>query len=129
MTGRIEITKNYVGRVVYGYPTGNNAVRGRDKQDLVELPVVGFGIKYAKVIRYGKEIAICPKSGATQAAIKSGFSTNAGFMFFESPDDAYNYVNLAKIRSLVASSINHRTIELLDDDLVYIIASELGICA
>ena len=89
--GRIEITKEHVGKKVYAIPAGNNARRGVDRQEIVEFDVVGFGRKYARVIRYGGECGICPKTGAWQESIASGYGGNAGYVFFESPSDAVDY--------------------------------------
>ena len=98
MMGRIEITKEHVGKKVYAIPTGNNARRGVVRQQIVEFDVVGFGRKYAKVIRYGRECGICPKTGAWQESVASGYGGNAGYVFFESPDDAVCYQDECDLR-------------------------------
>lgn len=126
---RITITKDHVGKTVYGYPTGNNARRGVDKQDLIEFSVVGFGRKYAKVLRIGGcfEVSIDPKSGATQQAVSSGYGGNAGYIFFESQSDCDNYIKTRDVRNKVVSMINYSTISSLSDELVFEIAKQLGI--
>lgn len=126
---RITITKDHVGKTVYGYPTGNNARRGVDKQDLVEFSVVGFGRKYANVLRSGGcfEVSIDPKSGATQQAVSSGYGGNAGYIFFESQSDCDNYIKKRDARNKVVSMINYSTIGALSDELVFEIAKQLGI--
>ena len=96
--GRIEITKEHVGKKVYAIPTGNNARRGVDRQEIVEFDVVGFGRKYARVIRYGRECGICPKTGAWQESIASGYGGNAGYVFFESTSDAVDYQDELDLR-------------------------------
>jgi hypothetical protein len=97
---RITITKDHIGKIVYGYPTGNNARRGVDKQVLVEFSVVGFGRKYAKIFRNGGnlELSIDPHTGATQEAISSGYGGNAGYMFFESESDCDEYLKIRDSR-------------------------------
>lgn len=96
--GRIEITKEHVGKKVYAIPTGNNARRGVERQDIVEFDVVWFGRKYARVIRYGRECGICPKTGAWHESIASGYGGNAGYVFFESPSDAVDYQDECDLR-------------------------------
>ena len=96
--GRIEITKEHVGKKVYAIQTGNNARRGVDRQEIVEFDVVGFGRKYAMVISYGRECGICPKTGAWQESIASGYGGNAGYVFFESPSDAVDYQDELDLR-------------------------------
>ena len=127
MKAPIEITKYHIGKAVYGYPTGNNARRGVDVQQLVEFQVVGFGRKYAKVVRFGHEQSICPKTGALQDQINSGYGGNAGFMFFESAADAEEYVNFVKLRESVAIELNFNSVKRLSDDLVVEIAKQLGV--
>lgn len=95
---RIEITKEHVGKKVYAIPTGNNARRGVERQGIVEFDVVGFGRKYAKVMQYNRECGICPKSGAWQESVSSGYTNNAGYVFFESIDDAVNYQDECALR-------------------------------
>lgn len=94
----IEITKEHVGRAVFAIPTGNNARRGVSQQELVRFEVVGFGRKYAKVLQYGREVAICPRTGALQESIRSGFGNNSGYIFFNSKDDATLYQQDTKMR-------------------------------
>lgn len=96
--GRIEITKEHVGKKVYAIPTGNNARRGIERQEIVEFDVVGFGRKYARVMRYGRECGICPKTGAWQESVSSGYGGNAGYVFFESPGDVVNYQDECDLR-------------------------------
>jgi hypothetical protein len=126
---RITITKDHIGKTVYGYPTGNNARRGVDKQELTEFSVVGFGRKYAKVLIGGMsfDVSIDPTSGATQQAISSGYGGNAGYIFFESQSDCDNYIKTRDARNKVVSMINHSTIGALSDELVFEIAKQLGI--
>ena len=126
---RITITKDHVGKTVYGYPTGNNARRGVDKQELTEFSVVGFGRKYAKVLRNGGcfEVSIDPKSGATQQAVSSGYCGNAGYIFFESQSDCDEYIKNRDARNKIVSMINYSTIANLSDELVFEIAKQLGI--
>ena len=126
MNGPIEITKDHIGKTVYGYPTGNNARRGVDVQKLVEFPVVGFGRKYAKVMRFGREDSVCPKTGAYHDQIKTGYGGNAGYMFFESAADAEEYVHFSKIRDSVARELNFNSVKRLSNDLVVEIAKQLG---
>lgn len=94
----IEITKEHVGKKVYAIPTGNNARRGVERQEIVEFDVVGFGRKYAKVMLYSRECGICPKTGAWQESASRGYGGNAGYVFFESPDDAINYQDECDLR-------------------------------
>lgn len=131
MGGRIEITRGHVGSVVFGYPTGNNARRGVDWQAVVKFDVVGFGRKYAKVIssRSGSyEISIHPFTGATQSEINSGYGSNAGYMFFESELDAEHFIKRCKLKRNVAIRLsNASSISGLSDDLIDVIAGQLGI--
>lgn len=127
MGGRIEITKDHVGKVVFGYPTGNNARRGVEKQELKQFEVVGFGRKYARVMLYGYETSVHPKTGATQNSINQGFGGNAGYMFFECQCDADDYLKAADFRRKVACKLSHSSISLLSDSLVREIAIQLGI--
>ena len=126
---RITITKDHVGKKVYGYPTGNNVRRGTKKQELVEFSVVGFGRKYAKVlIGDGRlDVSIDPTSGATQQDISSGYGGNAGYIFFEYQSDCDNYIKTRDARNKVVSMINYSTIGALSDELVFEIAKQLGI--
>lgn len=126
---RISITKDHVGKIVYGYPTGNNARRGVSKQELTELKVVGFGRKYAKVICAGSnfESSIDPTTGATQKAISSGYDGNAGYMFFLTVEDFEKYFRAAELRRKVMSALNFSGIGKLSDDLVVEIAIKLGV--
>ena len=126
---RVTITKDHIGKTVYGYPTGNNARRGVDKQELTEFSVVGFGHKYAKVLLSGGrfEVSIDPKTGATQQAASSGYGGNAGYIFFESQYDCDRYIKARDARNKVVSTINYSSIGMLSDELVFEIAKQLGI--
>lgn len=130
MGGRIEITKDHVGKVVFGYPTGSNARRGVEKQELKQFEVVGFGRKYARVMLCGHETSVHPKTGVTQNSINQGFGGNAGYIFFECQCDADDYLKDLKaleIRRKVACKLSHSSISLLSDSLVMEIAIQLGI--
>lgn len=127
MKGPIEITKSHIGKTVYGYPTGNNAQRGVEMQKLVEFPVVGFGRKYAKVIHFGRECSICPKTGAYHDQIKSGYGGNAGYLFFDSPEDSDEYISFSKLRDAVARELNFNSVKRLSTELISEIAKQLGV--
>ena len=126
---RVTITKDHIGKTVYGYPTGNNARRGVDKQELTEFSVVGFGRKYAKVLRSGGcfEVSIDPKTGATQQDVSRGYGGNAGYIFFESQYDCDRYIKARDARNKVVSMISYSTIGALSDELVFEIAKQLRI--
>lgn len=127
MKGPIEITKSHIWKTVYGCPTGNNARRGIERQKLVEFPVVGFGRKYAKVIQFGREDSICPKTGAYHDQIKSGHGGNAGYLFFESPEDADEYISFSKLMYDVARELNFSSVKRLSAELISEIAKQLGV--
>ena len=131
MGGRIEITKEHVGSVVFGCPTGNNAIRGVDVQKVIEFNVVGFGRKYAKVRRAYSgcyDISIDPLTRATQAEINSGYGGNAGYMFFESESDASYFASRSKLKRDVSIRLQSvSSISELSEDLIDAIAEQLGI--
>lgn len=126
---RISITKDHIGKIVYGYPTGNNARRGVKVQAPTEFKVVGFGRKYAKVIRAGSnyESSIDPTTGASQQAVSSGYGVNAGYMFFLTMESLEEYIRADELRRDVASALNFSSIGKLSDDLVVEIAIQLGL--
>lgn len=97
---RIEVTKEFVGKTIFAIPVGNNASRGKERQDIVEFNVVGFARKYMTVIRVGSqwEISMCPKTGVTQDEIRSGYTTNSGYIFFASKYDSEKYLMDCELR-------------------------------
>ncbi|MGL4937649.1 hypothetical protein [Shewanella sp.] len=131
MGGRIEITKEHVGSVVFGYPTGNNVRRSVDFQSIAAFEVVGFGRKYAKVrsLRGGNcELSIDPLTGASQSEINSGHGSNAGYMFFDSELDALYFVRRSKLNRAIAIRLSSTSsVSELSDDLIDAIVEQLGI--
>ena len=79
----MEFTKELEGATIIGLPTGNNA-RMRGTTEPIKFEVVKVKRKYVEMKRGGSIITdnYCPKSGATQSAINSGFGGNAGYRFF-----------------------------------------------
>jgi len=87
-----ELSKDLIGKTIYGYPTGNNASRslGRNQQ-LIEFKVISVGRKYLEMKMYlSHTYSRADKyslTGATQSAINSGHGLNAGYHFFMSVED------------------------------------------
>nr|WP_321458686.1 hypothetical protein [uncultured Vibrio sp.] len=81
-----EISKDLVGKVIYGIPTGNN--RRRQGQSKIEkFDVLSVGRVYMTLNKVGASECYADKyniRGATQRAANSGYGTNAGYMFFDS---------------------------------------------
>lgn len=98
---RIEVTKDSVGKIVFALPTGNNAKRGKERQDIERFEVISFARKYMTVKRVNgyQEITMCPKTGATQEAIRTGYGGNSGYIFFASYEDAENFQLESELRS------------------------------
>lgn len=97
----IEITKEHVGKCIVAIPTGNNVVRGLERQELINMSVISFGERYVRIgwSEYHINLTLCPKTGASQEAVKTGHSSNAGYLFFESADDANSYLDEAELRT------------------------------
>lgn len=100
---QIEITKEYEGKVVYGVPTGNNAVRGPNRSKPVEFIVIKRKIKYVELQRVGstRKDNYDPVTGATQSAINSGYGCNAGYDFYASLEDIEKMYELNEKRMKV----------------------------
>lgn len=98
---RIEVTKEFVGKTIFALPTGNNAKRGKERQDIEQFEVISFARKYmtAKRVNGYQEISMCPKTGATQEAIRTGYGGNSGYIFFASYEDAENFQLESELRS------------------------------
>lgn len=131
MGGRIEITKEHIGSVVFGYPTGNNIRRIVGLQPITAFEVVGFGRKYAKVRSQHSgncELSIDPFTCASQSEINSGYGSNAGYMFFDSELDALCFVSRSKLNRAVAIRLSSASsVSELSDDLIDAIVEQLGI--
>lgn len=81
-----EISKDLVGKVIYGIPTGNNR-RRKGQERIVKFNVLSVGRVYMTLLEDGWPESRADKynvRGATQRAANSGFGTNAGYMFFDS---------------------------------------------
>lgn len=98
---RIEVTKEFVGKTIFAIPTGNNARRGKERQDIEQFEVISFARKYMTVKRVNgyQEISMCPKTGATQESIRAGYGGNSGYIFFTSYEDAENFQLESELRS------------------------------
>lgn len=126
---KIEVTKEFVGKTIFAIPVGNNASRGKERQDIVEFNVVGFARKYMTVALVGSkwEISMCPKTGATQDAIRSGYTTNSGYIFFASKDDSEKYLNDCALRNKASKLLsNFNATSKLSIETIELIISELS---
>lgn len=108
---RIEVTKEFVGKTIFAIPTGNNARRGKERQGIEEFEVIRFARKYMTVKRVNgyQETSMCPKTGATQEAIRTGYSGNAGYIFFESKASAELYQDEKELRNKASNLLNSFT--------------------
>lgn len=80
------IEKKHEGRIIYAYPTGNN--HNRFNNTLVPVKVVKVKIKYASLKIDGHyEDDYCIKRGCTQECANTGYSRNAGYLWYESIED------------------------------------------
>lgn len=125
---RIEVTKEFVGKTIFAIPTGNNAKRGKERQDIEEFEVISFARKYMTVKRVNgyQEISMCPKTGATQEAIRTGYGGNAGYFFFASYKDAENFQLEAELRSKAYKLLsNFNSTSKLSIDTIHKIIEEL----
>ena len=122
----VEKFKPLVGKVIYGKPTGNNArYRGGDSID--EFTVESVGRKYVKLkIGYSGE-NYCPKTGATQSCINSGYVGNAGYVFFDSKDSIDDYIKLKRLQSKVESAARSFCYAKLSERELNQIAEILGV--
>lgn len=115
----MEIKTMYEGQKIYAVPTGNNA---RYTKGLVEGVVEKVGRKYA-TIRLGiLADRYCPKTGATESAIRSGHGLNGGFIFFSSKKEyqewEYRNTVVSNICGMVRHlDLNRRLRELSESDL------------
>ncbi len=117
---RIEITKEYEGEIVYGVPTGNNAVRCPNRSKPVEFIVIKRKIKYVALQRVGFPMWVDnydPVTDATQSAINSGYGINAGYEFYASLEDIENMNELKEKRRKIRDYFGG-TRRLLDFDEV-----------
>jgi hypothetical protein len=111
------MTINWIpGSTIYGIPTGNNVRRNKAP---VEFEVVKMKRKYVTLKKGNMEDDYYPESGAT----KNG--CNAGYIFFQTKEDYFEYVEIQRKRSFVASAFGSyprqavcdRQIELIYDIL------------
>ena len=126
---RIEITKEYEGKVVYGVPTGNNVVRGPNRSKPVEFLVIKRKTKYVELQRAGCEVLnYDPVTGATQSAINSGYGGRAGYEFYASLEDIENRYELMDKRRKIRDLWNDRKLQDLSavelDTILNILSKE-----
>ncbi len=125
-------TKEMIGREIYAIPTGNNARGAGDK--IATFKVMSVGRVYVGLSTVysdgaiGNENKYAPENGATQKAINSGYTSNAGYRFFETLDDLADYRHLQELRSALdeklryfrASKLNKSQLERINEILAEI---------
>ena len=120
----LEQFKDLIGVSIVAIPTGNNRNRRVKIQNLVKFGVVSVGRKYVKLARLGgdnKPIGridnYCPDSGSTQSAIKSGYSGNAGYIFFEKAEDVEEFRAINRMRMDIREHFQFSAFKMSDDDI------------
>lgn len=102
----MEIKDFKVGEKIYAIPTGNNARRGGSR--LVTFGVVKVKRKYVDLAHKGGSLvdSYCPETGATQSAIRAGFS-GAGYIFFPSLEAHATYIEGNNMRAMIARHLTY----------------------
>lgn len=116
MLSTIEDFKPLVGKLVYAKSTGNNVRYGRAKV----MMVTAVKRKYVEL----DGVSFCPKTGATQDAINSGYGCNAGYKFFadkESIDKYEQDINVRKQLKELTGSFSGWISRLDIEDVEYLI--------
>ena len=119
----MTFTKQDEGNVVYAIPTGNNARRGIEEQNIVSFKVEKVKRKYIDLVKIdenGKEWgtnSYCPKTGVTQSAINSGYANNAGYKFFRSIDDIEKFYKISKMKDEIYDFFRRYSYTLCDKDI------------
>jgi len=118
----MEFTKEHEGKIIYARPTGNAARRWDG--NLKEFEVVKVKRKYVEMRINGGVFTdnYCPKTGATQSAINAGYTTNSGYLFFESKDDYRKWEFRETVCENITKmtrdySLRHKLSGLSDEDL------------
>lgn len=105
----MNFTKDMIGQTIYAIPTGNNARGNKDKVSTFE--VVSIGKIYVELRAVTEDFRSSftdkydPKTGATQSAVKSGHSGNAGYIFFPSMDSVTEWYHSIELRKALAQAI------------------------
>lgn len=101
-----ELSKDLIGKTIFGYPTGNNQSRSRTRESqpqvLTEFEVIGVGRKYMELkqpkYRHTDKYNL---NGSTQQAVNSGFGLNGGYRFFETEEDCNIWIAASNRRQEV----------------------------
>lgn len=130
----MEFTKDLEGKIVLAIPTGNNA-RWKSSNEPIEMEVVKVKRKYVEMRRAdgGLSENYCPKTGATQQAINSGYGNNAGYRFFENRKEYQAWEYRTTLISNVAKMVRdfnfaNRLADLNDNDLGQLEKILLKVC-
>ncbi|MFL7022212.1 hypothetical protein [Vibrio cyclitrophicus] len=106
-----ELSKDLIGKTIFGYPTGNNQDRSLNRkgenQKLVEFKVISVGRKYMELLHvsYNRKNKY-NLSGTTQQCVNSGYGGNAGYYFFESEEDCSGWLATSERRGEVFDFFN-----------------------
>lgn len=128
----MEFTKDLLGKTIFAIGTGNNFRRGVAMQDqpVTEFTVEHIAKKYVTLSSKSgwRTEKYCMESGATESAIRSGYSNNAGYTFFKDKEEIDEYFDFITKRDIVtaymANRIYSRTKEEIE--LLYPIALKFG---
>lgn len=101
------LSKKHEGKDIFAIGTGNNA--RREKGKIIEFHVVKVKIKYAELQEgiYRNIDNYCIETGATQSAINSGYSGNAGYKFFEDKEEIAKYFENIEMNKQIREFIGY----------------------
>ena len=105
------LSKEHEGKIIFAIGTGNNARGAKGKA--IQFEVVKVKLKYAELrdTRLNSTDNYSLTNGATQSAINSGYTTNAGYKFFKNEIQITEYKDNIRINMEIREIVSyHRSL-------------------